>query len=613
MADKSASKRLPLSYAASFTLPHNMTVQFVNEVNKWISCNGVEWTVNRLKDMKLDFIRLKAGLPMSSSWIGKRNSLPNGILGKMYFWCKAKRNNSRRFSKCIQVLNCYTWFYSSDVTPAQERKFLDGVTSTPIEIPEYLTQGVTDALKYIPSFDRKQCPKPRSLILRPISENKREPHANGRTYPEGVNTLECSLSFTRSTRIGWDIRSSYPEVFNIVEKDIVWTDDRDSDVCDYKNSVGKIGLIQEAGLKLRAVANPARVYQEALRPLGKSLYGLLDKLPWDCTHDQQKGFPVIQKHLDENLTTYCVDLSGATDYFPLELQLSVLENWYPDKKMIRLFKKLSRAPWTYGDSTIRWTKGQPLGLYPSFASFALTHGLLLFSLNGFSHDNQFFVLGDDVIILDHDLYARYMKALTDMGCPISENKSISSAVMAEFGGRLITSDLIIPQLKWRQPSDDSFMDVTRNIGLKALSLLRPRQRSVAKKLIDLPECFGGLGFNPQGLSLEKRLEKYPFIFNEDNDEEYLMSYNRKINSVNHYDRSNFPNYRKLTTSITDLDQRSLALLSAHIPLLVEYYEISGKNLWSVTSSSRLPLDIVNSQSVTSNLEQLERADRKSVV
>ena len=583
----SAGKHIPLPYADVFNIPRAISKPFIKQVEKWIEASGTEWTVNRLKSMKLDFIRLEAGLSPSSVWI--RKSSPDhfaGPLGGLQKWCNAKKG---RWPKAVQFLQMYTWFYASDVTPQQEKKFLEGVTAVNVPIPEHLHVLLQESVKHL-GLRRSFMNSPRSLMLRPLSSTRREPHADGRSFTEGTATLECALGYTRSTRLGWDLRSRFKPIFDIVEEGLEYEDLRDGDLCDHRSSVGKIGTIQEAGYKLRAVANPARVYQEALRPLGDMLFDLLKGLPWDCTHDQTLSFDVVRDHLSRGGTAYSVDLSGATDYFPLDLQLTVLRSITPVPAYVDLFHKLARAPWRYGKTFIRWTKGQPLGLYPSFASFALTHGLLLYGLNGNRHNNMFYVLGDDVVILDPVLNSKYRQALAVMQCPVSESKSLTSRFIAEFGGKILTPTGVISQLKWRIPSDDSFLDIVRNFGKGALRLLRPRQKKIALKVALLPEFLGGLGFNPQGLPLEERLEMFPSWLDPKQSQKFLMSYNRVISAANYYEAEKFPNYRQMKTTIDDLDQRSLALVSRLIPRMLPWYETLGTNLYTIAPESFLDIE-----------------------
>jgi hypothetical protein len=378
------------------------------------------------------------------------------------------------------------------------------------------------------------------------------------------------------------------------------------------DAVGKIGLIQEPGYKLRAVANPNRVYQIALKPLGDAIYKAVQQLPWDCTFDQSKAIPVVQQHLQAESRCYCIDLSGATDYFPLSLQLDLLHVLFPNMSdHIDLFQDLSRSSWIMGDTTIKWTKGQPLGLYPSFGSFALTHGMLLYYLNAYTHNNEFYVLGDDVIILKDSLAAKYLEILKLIGCPISEAKSITSRNIAEFAGKIISKDNIEPQLKWRHMSDDNFIDIIKLLGMRAMRLLRPQQRKVVKAIHDIPDFMGGIGFNPNGIPLQDRIEKYLTLFGEDVST-FLMSYDRKFNDffnkeVKHANnRISFQSWDE--SRLPDLDQRSAALVSKYLPLFAEMYGVMGTNLYSVLPLNQrvaLPIDGFTGTRITL-LELLQR-------
>jgi hypothetical protein len=219
---------------------------------------------------------------------------------------------------------------------------------------------------------------------------------------------------------------------------------------------GHIAFIQEPGGKLRSVASPYLVHQLALRHFGRSLYRVARTLPWDCTHDQSKPFRVVTDHLSRKLTVSSVDLSSATDHFPLSVQLVAMKALFGKQPDIDLFEVLSKSTWRSPLGNIRWVKGQPLGLYPSFGAFTVTHGLLLWYLNGCQHNDDFYVVGDDVLILNPDLSGKYLQTLDEMGCPWSASKSITSCELAEFAGKVITKGGVIPQLKWREMSNDNF-------------------------------------------------------------------------------------------------------------------------------------------------------------
>jgi hypothetical protein len=245
-----------------------------------------------------------------------------------------------------------------------------------------------------------------------------------------------------------------------------------------------VPLTKDGGWKVRWIASPYRLHQLALRPLGLSLFRLLKTLPWDCTHDQEKAIPVIQHHLQLGKTAHAVDLSSATDYFPLDLQLQVLDGLYPNSPYVKLFGDLSRSTWKSPMGPVSWTRGQPMGLYPSFASFGLTHGFLLKSLCGV-YRNQFFVLGDDVIILDDELHSKYMQSLEMLECPHDLHKSLSSDILTEFAGKIIMKENVFPQYKWRRISDNNFLTFMRAYGQCFEKNLTRKQRKVYRLVGEL--------------------------------------------------------------------------------------------------------------------------------
>jgi hypothetical protein len=523
------------------------------------------------------------------------------------------------FKKGIQLLQIYTSLISARVTPKQKDKFVSAVTATSpnCEAVEESRKVIRRGLKLSGLRPQKRSWRFKRLIDKPSSSTKRAPTWDRRTVVEREVILDSTLFLTR-TRGSFIHYLKYQHWYNqvlgeitplvhkflktdasqaILEKE--WTGDQPPELV-----VGQIGLIQEPGYKLRAVANPGRIFQCVLEPMQKALLRIVDSLPWDCTHDQTHGIPKIQEALSQGRTVYSIDLSNATDYFPLQLQSSVLHYLFPDDEQFSagyadLFDEISKALWWMpGHGYIRWNRGQPLGLNPSFPSFALTHGLLLLGLLDREYNDDFFVLGDDVVILDSDLQAKYLQTLHALGCPTSEAKSITSNSLAEFAGKLITKDEVISQYKYRVVSDDSFLDIARIVGPKGLRLFRPRQRRVIQHIAEVPEFLGGLGWNPSGKPLEDRIHDWcfpeyqpvPRITSLSEERIHRMMTSHLVQSCIEMDR-------KVCLPVSypmppdDLDQRSLDLFILHIPVLKGWYSISGKNLDLVLHTKGIDVDL----------------------
>jgi hypothetical protein len=182
--------------------------------------------------------------------------------------------------------------------------------------------------------------------------------------------------------------------------------------------------------------------------------------------------------------------------------------WQP---YIELFKQASMGLWKVpGKEPIRWTKGQPLGLGPSFFAFSLSHHLVMNMLS----IQDYFILGDDVVIRNLEDASRYREMLGRLACPVSEGKTLTSSRLAEFAGKIITPRDVVSPLKWRQVSDINFMDQVRNLGPKSVRFLTKDQRLGVKLVSEIPEWMGGLGWNPKGKTLGERISDNLAIIRE---------------------------------------------------------------------------------------------------
>lgn len=79
--------------------------------------------------------------------------------------------------------------------------------------------------------------------------------------------------------------------------------------------------------KVRIVAELDYFSQSVLRPLHLYLFNVLRKIPQDCTHSQGSGLNRLKLVVDKEI--YSVDLSNATDRFPISLIKTVLSGKFP--------------------------------------------------------------------------------------------------------------------------------------------------------------------------------------------------------------------------------------------------------------------------------------------
>jgi hypothetical protein len=149
------------------------------------------------------------------------------------------------------------------------------------------------------------------------------------------------------------------------------------------------------------------------------------------------------------------------------------------------FCAVSRGIWNgekLGVGDVRWAQGQPLGTFPSFALLGLTHNAIgMKAARESGHavpSDSFRVIGDD-IIMDESIAKEYVKSITAIGGVINHDKSITSNRLCEFAGRLIRVDSTFRKnLKYLDPSDNSFMEYVAYLGPQGKSLLRPKQKKL---------------------------------------------------------------------------------------------------------------------------------------
>jgi len=487
-------------------LPHHLINPFVDLAFRWVSNNGPEWAVSRFKSLKVDFIRRKAGLPSETTWVRKnKRGLPYGVLGSVVKWsldCNSRKGSRKRFNAVLQALNIATLFTSNSLLKAQREKFLNGVNcDAPLGLTEEFITSFQNTVKRIIPLQTVQRGG-NSLLEYTGSTQKWAPqwHKDERVRQSDNILSEMEYASGQENYLfAWEHYELYAPVVAGIKGPLVRLEVQP----DNKLYGGEVHFLQEPGLKLRAIASPYRIHQLALKPLQHAIAGVVQRLPWDCTFDQSKAIPWIQLALKANKTVHSVDLTGATDYFPLGLQSVALRSIFGDIKDIKLFEEISRLPFKSEIGDIQWKRGQPLGLRPSFAAFTLTHGLLLFFLSrkkGYSHD--FFVVGDDVVILDDKLFQDYLEILDTLKCPWSPQKSLSSNLLSEFAGKVITKDAVLPSYKWRKMSNDNFLDICRNLGPRSDVLLTKAQKKVydAVKHLLLPI---GCNFSYPGSNLTK--------------------------------------------------------------------------------------------------------------
>lgn len=520
-------------YFSTFLQP-SPAKQLTSTILHFVKHHGLQFTVDYLKQHKQLYKEF-----LSSG------EFPVSIRGSILPVFRLKPSDA------LRCLNIYSCVVLHEVTDRQVKKFQDAVELPPLEVDATVCSEVVDNIVDVVKNDTPIFFHPYTWIS---SVKKVSPIFESALPSKRLETdVSWSMWMDSIHNAPDKTRAMYRSHASLYAKGLWMTEraflrrlmsgsvlypNRDhllrNRVKSTANIVGRLGFIQESGCKLRVVANLNRENQAALSGLGDLLYKVLQRLPWDCTFDQSKGTDFVQNALLQNKTVFSYDLSNATDSFPLSYQISVVskslllcnlrninvktnkENYATIndlQKSLELFALISRADWfvptqywsKFKKPFLSWTKGQPLGAFPSFALFAISHGNLVRSIEleeGLS--DTFRVLGDDIVITDPYVAKRYVEVMTEYGCSISIQKSIISREIGEFAGKIIDKKGIIPSPKWQAFSKANPTGPCQVLGHSGLQFVPTSYRSSVEVFIGLPEPVG-LGINPKGLPLDVRL------------------------------------------------------------------------------------------------------------
>jgi hypothetical protein len=584
-------------------LPYASAGQISSLVHHWFTHKGPEWTIERLKGLRSQLLKYHCDI-FEFSVKSHKDGTPFGPFRYIF---------SQPLEVGLKVLSIYTCYKSETVTKKQATKFLSSVNS-----PEFSGDyeiGIEDTIYgFVTQFiNEYKGSHPLTFIRSERSAPTVDESGIITSIPE--NFLSFERLFVDIVKAGpstkkllWRHRVLLNYTTSVSIKSLYTKLDYDPSTFDaaenYKLSQlppigGSIGLIMEKGGKLRSVANPFRLYQCALQPIGDLLYFILKRLPWDCTHDQQSGIDFVAQKISEKQIIYSFDLSNATDKFPLSIQIQLLRNLISKRKeyyssradnldliledSIELLLDIARSRWYSpklrkfhkdGDY-IKWKNGQPLGLYPSFGLFALTHGLLLRSFERTCKVSDVFrIVGDDVIITDSAVAEKYTSFMKLVNVEIHPTKSIISDKLSEFLGTVILQDKIIKPMKWQHYVKGNPFGPLLMIGWKGLFFYPHKDRKLMQSLMSLPEPVG-LGLNPLGLSLSERLEGVIDFYDTPAYEtipSFSLSHSDVENNQNSFWRSAvIPEQASLFKYCNQPDQESLMIPISHDSMRVLHF------------------------------------------
>jgi hypothetical protein len=158
--------------------------------------------------------------------------------------------------------------------------------------------------------------------------------------------------------------------------EVIWKDHRSFIAPkNVPKDVGKLSIIEDPELKRRVIAMIDYYSQFILKPIHDTLLNLLKELPCDRTFTQD---PFHDWGKTNGNNFWSLDLSSATDRFPIKLQVKLLSKIF-DNDFANNWKDLliNRGYVTPEGNILRYEVGQPMGAYSSWAAFTITHHLVV--------------------------------------------------------------------------------------------------------------------------------------------------------------------------------------------------------------------------------------------
>lgn len=515
-------------------IPKKVAIQVLNEIVRWYDCSGEQWTVDRIKAIRQWYETCLAGDPKPPKWVRRSaKGYPIGIWKAVF---------ELPVGKALAVLSCGTVFYNTEPTKSSMEKFQKGIDGNHTKEIGYGTLCQELGIRWyhhlpVLKFPKYKLPKRLTPVWPTIFDmNGSIPIQDGNStmHPNGNITealIALSESWKSCPQVTLDFISDVLERPDVIPINVlgnpeyVWDSHK-----THTEIVGRVSRIPEAELKDRWVANTNRIVQVTLDPMKDLIMSLVKADPSNEIYDQDDGISWVQSKLRQGRTLAGYDLTSASDLLNVTSCLNMLENMFLLHQVEgwrdyrAYYERICKAPWWSKDfgKTVRWEQGSPMGTGPSIGILGLANdacGYLAWlkaTQDGIIDPTQvpisdcFRTIGDDFICIQ-EIGSYYEKAMSLLGGEINHTKTLTSDKVAEFAGRVILPNAsFLKKVKFREPSDNSFMEYLSILGDQAKYFLKPKQRKVANLFREVPGVVvsGPWNHDSFGLQLSDRYQWY---------------------------------------------------------------------------------------------------------
>jgi len=397
--------------------------RLISLIVKWVNCSGQAWTCDRIKSICVAAVQIRAGsLERAERLFATKGiryrkidglPIPVGPFGPIV-WAYCKSDKPSKVRRWHGLLRLYTLFVNTELSVNSKEKIIRAITAPGPKLVFRRSETPVKTVRELPNLSR----------LHPFS----------RTHRSWAGSEEF-----RKRLYAYHVLSLLSEVWipEALKKLNPCEDLRRALLAEgaQEEFAGHISIVFDGGCKDRNIAVPNCWTQWLFEPLHRHLANMISKCPNSTVFGQNRGADYLCRLLDSNRTVWSVDLTSATDRFPLAYQAAFLQA-IGLTPYAEAFIELSQHKWKFGDDVVRYGAGQPMGVQGSYPLFHLSNVNLLRScakLVG-AAPGDFMVQGDDVIIANERLYREYRKRLEAFGVEVSDPKTLESLVVGQFAG-----------------------------------------------------------------------------------------------------------------------------------------------------------------------------------
>ncbi|CEZ26297.1 RNA dependent RNA polymerase [Botrytis cinerea mitovirus 2] len=421
--------------------------KYIKSVETMRIKSGLPFTIKYMKAVKLHITRYISGQPLRTN--SSLVSLTNGFPTKFLYLKELIDSGDPIKLRLVLTLTGYT----RSIIPTKDEEKLVKPTFNSISDPYKGKENYTIPTEFINGFVEKY-----KLNFMPKWDNSLQ-YISNKSSPFGKSTLTGPFALFHMGHWNLNMLDHFKSLigdgsYKIMIGELlenVFKDHRCFHIGNSLNGIGKIAIVKDPELKQRAIAMVDYYSQLVLRPIHDGLLNKLRNLPQDRTFTQNP-FNNWGKTMGNSF--WSLDLSSATDRFPISLQEKVLASILKDEAKAETWRKIliERDYKLPNGNLTRYSVGQPMGAYSSWTAFTISHHLVVHfaaHLCGIENFDKYILLGDDIVINNDKVARKYIKIMTKLGVDISINKTHVSKNTYEFAKRWVKHNIEITGIPLR--------------------------------------------------------------------------------------------------------------------------------------------------------------------